>query len=171
MTGRTIHELALVAAALARNALREDDARTGRELAQVERDQQLLMADLDRAELELVTGALAAYVAEIAEALGKKAGQQIAGRILEQAIQRSAALAAENPRKPTTRTQATREILIFHGRTGLGTTSGERVHPGRDEVAVRRAATHAELVRRRIVPYPARGPCHGRSDAAAEGFC
>lgn len=97
MTGRTIHELALVAAALARNALREDDARTRRELAQVERDQQLLMADLDRAELELVTGALAAYVAEIAEALGKKAGHQIAARILEQAIQRSAALAAENP--------------------------------------------------------------------------
>ncbi|MGH3482927.1 MAG: hypothetical protein ACRDPQ_06785, partial [Nocardioidaceae bacterium] len=69
MTGKTSHELALVAAALARNALRMDDARTRDELAQAECDQETLMADLDRAELELVTRALAGYVVEVADAL------------------------------------------------------------------------------------------------------
>ncbi|MGH3477934.1 MAG: hypothetical protein ACRDQD_13970 [Nocardioidaceae bacterium] len=98
MTGRTSAELALVATALARNALRMDDAHTGDDLAQAERDQETLMADLDRAELELVTRALAGYVVEIADALAKKAGHpQSAERILEQAAHHLAALVAENP--------------------------------------------------------------------------
>jgi len=98
MTGRSSHELALVAAALARNTLRMDDAHTGDERAQAERDQQTLMVDLDRPELELVTQALAGYVVELADALAKKAGHpQSAERILEQAAHHIAALAAENP--------------------------------------------------------------------------
>ena len=56
------------------------------------------MADLDRAELELVTRALAGYVVEIADALAKKAGHpQSAERILEQAAHHLAALVAEIP--------------------------------------------------------------------------
>lgn len=98
MTGRTSVELALVAAALARNALRMDDAHTRDELVQAERDQETLMADLDRVELELVTRALAGYVVEIADAFAKKAGHpQSAERILEQAAHHLAALVAENP--------------------------------------------------------------------------
>jgi hypothetical protein len=98
MTGRTSVELALIAAALARNALRMDAAHTRGELAQAERDQQTLMADLDRAELELVTRALAGYVVELADALAKKSGYpQGAEQILEQAAHHLAALAAQNP--------------------------------------------------------------------------
>jgi hypothetical protein len=98
MTGRTSLELALVATALAQNALRIDDAHTSDELAQAERDQETLMADLDRVELELVTRALAGYVGEIADALAKKAGHpQGAERILEETAARLASRAAEIP--------------------------------------------------------------------------
>lgn len=96
MTDRPIHELAQVAAALARNALRIHDAHTKEERTQAAHDQQTLMADLDRAELEVVAQGLAALVAEVTEAFAKaRAGS--AQRLLERIVQRFAAEAAKEP--------------------------------------------------------------------------
>ncbi|MGH3117524.1 MAG: hypothetical protein ACRDP9_25840 [Kribbellaceae bacterium] len=93
MTDRTRLELALVAAALARHALRIDDKHTRDE---ARREQHTLLADLDRDELAVVALDLADIVAEVTEGFAK-ARSGSAERLLERIVQRVAAEAANRP--------------------------------------------------------------------------
>jgi hypothetical protein len=97
MTDRTLPELAQVAAAMARHALRIDPSAAEsaqEEQAQAALDQGTLMADLDRAELEIVARGLAALLAEMTDQLAKATGAS-AERLLDRFVRRFAAEAAK----------------------------------------------------------------------------
>ncbi len=93
-----MYELAQIGAAMARNALRMTDRQTGDDVIRLLRDQRLLMADLDRGDLELVAHGLAVYVAQMAKFLAVEAGDPTsAERILERFVASAAAgMAGDN---------------------------------------------------------------------------